>query len=213
MEKTISMKALMDELDNLFSEKIINYGFKRKKKMTYIKNIGEAVYGISFSTTKIMQQDRIHIYVILSLNFEILNKLMMYLMNDYSFKGMQSIVINAVNLKPSEGKFSFYVDKETNISELVDEIINDFEKYALHIFDNIDTYKKLQNEINDDGKMIKWLVFKKEWFVLALAIILKNASLNSIIKKNSFEFDSNDETVETLLERANDYNKILEIIK
>lgn len=69
----------------------------------------------------------------------------------------------------------------------------------MHIFDNIDTYKKLQNEINDNGKMIKWLVFKKEWFVLALAIILKNASLNSIIEKYSFEFDSNDETVETLL--------------
>ena len=208
------MKEKIKELDCLLAKKLLNYGFKRRKKNTYIKNVNEGVYGINLADTKVKGQEKIHIYVILTFNYERLNNLIMYLMNDYSYKGWESIAVNAINIVPGNNAFGFYIEKNTNLEFIVDQTIEAFEKYGLHIFDDIDTCEKLQKKLYEDNKaIINWLVFKQEWYYLALAIMLANDSVNNIIEKYYDEFNSTEETFAEFMERINNHEKIQEIIK
>ena len=208
------MREKINELDFLLAKKLLNYGFKRKKKNTYIKNVNGGVYGINLADTKVKGQEKIHIYVMLTFNFERLNNLIMYLMNDYSYKGWESIAVNAINIVPGDNAFSFYVEKNTNLEYVVEQIIEAFEEYGLHIFDDIDTYEKLQKKLFEDNKsIINWLVYKEEWYFLALAIMLNSSSINKIIEKYYDEFNCIDDPFAELMKRINDHEKIKEIIK
>lgn len=208
------MREKINELDFLLAKKLLNYGFKRKKKNTYIKNVNGGVYGINLADTKVKGQEKIHIYVMLTFNFERLNNLIMYLMNDYSYKGWESIAVNAINIVPGDNAFSFYVEKNTNLEYVVEQIIEAFEEYGLHIFDDIDTYEKLQKKLYEDNKsIINWLVYKEEWYFLALAIMLNSSSINKIIEKYYDEFNCIDDPFAELMKRINDHEKIKEIIK
>ena len=150
----------------------------------------------------------------LTFNFERLNNLIMYLMNDYSYKGWESIAVNAINIVPGDNAFSFYVEKNTNLEYVVEQIIEAFEEYGLHIFDDIDTYEKLQKKLYEDNKsIINWLVYKEEWYFLALAIMLNSSSINKIIEKYYDEFNCIDDPFAELMKRINDHEKIKEIIK
>ena len=201
-------------MEFLLAKKLLNYGFKRKKKNTYIKNVNGGVYGINLADTKVKGQEKIHIYVMLTFNFERLNNLIMYLMNDYSYKGWESIAVNAINIVPGDNAFSFYVEKNTNLEYVVEQIIEAFEEYGLHIFDDIDTYEKLQKKLYEDNKsIINWLVYKEEWYFLALAIMLNSSSINKIIEKYYDEFNCIDDPFAELMKRINDHEKIKEIIK
>ena len=138
----------------------------------------------------------------------------MYSMNDYSYKGWESIAVNAINIVPGNNAFGFYIEKNTNLELIVDQTIEAFEKYGLHIFDDIDTCEKLQKKLYEDNKaIINWLVFKQEWYYLALAIMLANDSVNNIIEKYYDEFNSTEETFAEFMERINNQEKIQEIIK
>ena len=208
------MREKINELDFLLAKKLLNYGFKRKKKNTYIKNVNGGVYGINLADTKVKGQEKIHIYVMLTFNFERLNNLIMYLMNDYSYKGWESIAVNAINIVPGDNAFSFYVEKNTNLEYVVEQIIEAFEEYGLHIFDDIDTYEKLQKKLYEDNKsIINWLVYKEEWYFLALAIMLNSSSINKIIEKYYDEFNCIDDPFAELMKRINDHEKFKEIIK
>ncbi len=208
------MKEKIKELDFLLAKKLLNYGFKRKKKNTYIRNAGEGVYGISLAETKVKGQEKIHVYIMLTLNFEHLNNLIMYLSNDYSYEGWESIAVNAVNILQGDNPFGFYIGKDTNLEFVVNKLIENIETYCLHIFDDIDTYKKLQSKLyTDDKSIINWLVFKQEWYFLALAIMLGNYSVNDVLEKYCDEFKSTVGTFEEFIKRINDKEKIQEIGK
>ena len=208
------MKEKINELDNLLAIKLSDYGFKRTKKSTYIKNVNEGVYGINLSTTKVKGKDKIHVYVMLSFDFERLNNLIMYLMNDYSYKGWKTIAINAVNIVPDDNVFGFYVEKDTNLELIVNLIIKAFEKYGLHIFDDIDTCEKFQKKLYEDNKsIINWLVYKQEWYFLALAVMKNNYSIDDIIEKFINEFSNIDGTIEELRKRISYDEKVKEILR
>lgn len=75
-------------------------------------------------------------------------------------------------------------------------------------------HEKLQKKLYEDNKsIINWLVYKQEWYFLALAIMLNRSSVNIIIEKYYDEFNCIDDPFAELMKRINDHEKIKEIIK
>lgn len=96
----------------------------------------------------------------------------------------------------------------------MDLIIKAFEKYGLHIFDDIDTCEKLQKKLYEDKKsIINWLVYKQEWYFLALAVMNNNYSINDIVDKFINEFNDIDGTIEELRKRISYDEKVKEILR
>lgn len=206
------MKEKMKELDYLLEKKLLNFGFKRKKKNTFIKDTNGGAYGINLAVTKVKGQEKMHIYVMLTYNYKSLNNLIMYLMDDYRWKEWEPVAINAFNLIQGDNPFGFYLDKNTNLEFVVEDLLDAFEKYGLHVFDEIDTCEKLQAKLYEENtSIINWLVYKKEWYYLALAIMLNNESVNAIVEKNNKIFSSANGSFEDFIDRINNLEKIKEI--
>ena len=81
------MKEKMKEMDSLLGEALKKYDFKRRKKGIFKRVINDCIQEVCISETKIRGEEKVHIYIILSFTFKKLNNLIMYLQNDYYYKG------------------------------------------------------------------------------------------------------------------------------
>ena len=80
--------------------------------------------------------------------------------------------------------------------------------------DDIDTCEKFQKKLYEDKKsIINWLVYKQEWYFLALAVTKNNYSIDDIIEKFINEFSNIDGTIEELRKRISYDEKIKEILR
>ncbi len=142
------MKEKMEELMCLMEEAFSEYGFKKaRKKNVLIKKSGEFFQEINFVPTKIRGLEQIHIYIHISFGYRRLEKLLMYLKDDYRLKGWGTGVYHNIGNFLPDKKCDFYICKDTDLKPIVSKIHSVIKEYGFPLFEKFDTYQKFENSL------------------------------------------------------------------
>lgn len=208
------MKDKMKEMDSLLGEALKKYDFKRRKKGIFKRVINDCIQEVCISETKIRGEEKVHIYIILSFTFKKLNNLIMYLQNDYYYKGWGTSGININSLINGKDIFGFYIEKNTDLTPIVEKITLAIENYGLPYFESCNSYEKFERQLYSGNEHIIYnLIFKFEWNILALSILLNEHTTKEIIEKYHDKFFEEESEFTEFNKRLSDQNKILEVIK
>ena len=148
------MKDKMKEMDSLLGEALKKYDFKRRKKGIFKRVINDCIQEVCISETKIRGEEKVHIYIILSFTFKKLNNLIMYLQNDYYYKGWGTSGININSLINGKDIFGFYIEKNTDLTPIVEKITLAIENYGLPYFESCNSYEKFERQLYSGNEHI-----------------------------------------------------------
>ncbi len=177
------IKEKMQLFDNLMLEQLQPYGFKKKKKHEFVRKQGDCLQHIWILDTKVKGEEKVHIYISIGFKYEQVDKLVDYLRMQKYDKKYPTADINVNALMNTDTVFGFYIDVDTDMKPIVNDIINVIVKYGFSFWEKCDTLEKFQNSlINKDADVwpSTFGLNKPEWNYLALAIILGNMSMISV---------------------------------
>ena len=120
------------------------------------------------------------------------------------------------NEEPINGKdiFGFYIEKNTDLTPIVEKITLAIENYGLPYFESCNSYEKFERQLYSGNEHIIYnLIFKFEWNILALSILLNEHTTKEIIEKYHDKFFEEESEFTEFNKRLSDQNKIIEVIK
>lgn len=204
-----SLKEKMAELDSMLARLLSDYGFKRKRKLKYVRKNGDCLQHIIITETKVRGVSQVHIKVHVGFKYEKVDKAICFMKNiEYEAK-WATASINVGTLMDSKVSLGFYVNESTELEPIVLDIFHVVEKYAfsfLNSCDTLDKYEKMLSERDKDVRMSTFGLKRPEWNLLALAIILGHRSVEEIFEEYEEDFKKNLPLFQVAKERINRYD-------
>nr|MBP3282921.1 hypothetical protein [Treponema sp.] len=176
--------------------------------------IGECTQGIIIDVNKIRGIEQVHIYIIINFDYKKINNLVMYLQNDYTYKGWKTGAFpNIGNFLPDKN-CDFYICKDTDLKPIVSKIHSVIKEYGFPILEKFDTYQKFENSLYEQNEIKRFnLIHGLEWNLLGLSVMLKNHPTEEILEKFHDKLCDENGSLEGLKNRLSDQDKIREILK
>ena len=197
----IILKDKIEKLNKKILELVSNYGFRQKRKGVFMRKQGECIQHFSILNSKVRNYDQILIDVGLGFTYEKVNKICYAVKNIPYDSGWATAHIEAtslIQLKKKEKKelFRFFVDRETNIDSIVYHIFDFFLNYGLDYWDKYSSLEEFEKHLLSKDEIIIYstnALQKAEWNLLAVAIILKNISIDEILMIIKDEYNLTEE--------------------
>ena len=206
------MKEKMEELMLLMENSFCDYGFKKTSKDMLKRKVGECIQGIVIDETKIRGIDQLNIYIHINFYYKKLNNLVMYLQNDYTYKGWATgTFCNIGNFLPDK-RCDFSINKDTDLTPIVSKIHSVIKEYGFPLFEKLDTYQKFEDFLYEQNE-VKRLNLNLEWDMLALSVMFKNHPTEEILEKFHDKLCDENGSLEGLKNRLSDQDKIREVLK
>ena len=108
------------------------------------------------------------------------------------------------NKKP----YGFYISSDTDIDKVVDDILFNVEKYAFDFWKESDTLDKFKSKLEEKNNRVyssTYSLFRPEWNLLALEVLLNGDRVEEVIDEYLDFFNKEGHTKEQLLGRIKEY--------
>lgn len=209
-----SLKEKMKEFDNMLLRLLLCYGFKKKRQHLFVRKQGDCLQHISILETKVRGKSQVHIMVFVGFQFEKVDKVIYFIQNEkYDAKwGTGNINIGA--LMDTKIPYGFYLNEDTALEPVVQNIFQAIERYALGFWESCDTMDKYEKKLLDKDRIIviSTVALKRpEWNELALAILLGHRSVEEVFEEHAEEFKRNLSLFQIAQERIKQYNVLKEV--
>lgn len=184
------------------------YGFKKKRKGFLIRKIKDCVQNVTVLDTKIRNKQEVHVSIGIGFTYEKVNKMVFYLRNKkYDSEwgtGSDNLGTFIANKKP----YGFYISGNTDIDIVVEDILFNVKKYAFVFWEESDTLEKFKMKLEEKNNNIHfstYSLFRPEWNLLALEVLLNGDRVEEVIDEYLDFFNKEGHTKEQLLGRIKEY--------
>ena len=188
-------------------------GFKKKKKHMLIRLCGECIQHISILETKIKGKDEVYISIAIGFSYEKLNKCISFIRGENYDSRWATSNINMTTLINNGETYGFYVNEFTNLSEVALDIAECIQNFAYQFWEkcnNMQKYKTMLINKDDEVCMSTYTLKRPEWNLLALSLLLNDNSYDRIMCEYKKELIKNKSIFEGIEERISQFKEMEE---
>lgn len=203
------MKEKLNKLDRALLNGLSEYGFARSKKQVIVRKKDECIQHISYVTTKTRGKEEVYINIYTGFKYEILNQSISFLQNEKYDERWATANINISSLFDSQKPYGFYINQDTDIDFIAQDLILHIKKYVFPFLDSCDTLEKYQMMLlkKDNKVILSTCILKRpEWNLLALSLLLKNQRYEDIINEYYDAFNRELSVLETAKEQIRKFD-------
>ncbi|MCL2719698.1 MAG: hypothetical protein FWE14_13080 [Lachnospiraceae bacterium] len=172
-------------------ERLTEHGFKKKRANVFVRKENECIQHISILVTKTKGEESAHIRPTVGFTYETVNKLIYALQgNEYDRNRFTAHISMEILINRKE-PYDFYINKESDVSNITDMLVNDIKKFAFNLWEScnsIEKYYRLLRERNELIRISTYSLRRPEWNLLALSILLKNGDYEAILNEYQVDF-------------------------
>jgi hypothetical protein len=184
------------KLDEMLTNSLSEFGFKRRGLFKYKKKVGECEEKISLAKTKVRGEEKFHIYVIISANYKCINEVLETI-TGRKRPGFSTIAFNMDYFVNGDKVYGFYIDVNTDITAVAEDVTCKVREYAIPELAAIDTIDKYYELLKiKDPRTIYGSTFRHEWSLLALTILKDKKRVREVfeiyedkLKRNKSAFE------------------------
>lgn len=203
------MKEKLIELDNALMEGLKKYGFSRQKKCTYRRKIEQGMQTIFVSTTKTRGKEEVHIFIFAGFSYPDLNKIIYFIRDEEYDKTKPTALTNISSLVNSKEVYGFYINANTDIVSVVENIILNINNHVLPFLDSCDTLVKYESMLLKKDAVVSRCILKwPEWSLLALSLLLNRQYSDDVIEEYYSEFARDIKKLEIAKEQIKKFNQV-----
>ena len=184
------------------------YGFKKKRKGYFIRKIQNCIQDVTVLETRIRNKQEVHVTIGIGFVYKEVNKMVFYLKNKKYDSGWGTGSDNLGTLIANKKPYGFYISSDTDIDKVVDDILFNVEKYAFDFWEESDTLDKFKSKLEEKNNRVHsstYSLFRPEWNLLALEVLLNGDRVEEVIDEYLDFFNKEGHTKEQLLGRIKEY--------
>lgn len=203
------------KLEELLLLQLNKYGFRKKRKNYFIKKVDDCIQHVSILETNVRGTNEVHINICVGFTFEMVNRVISFIQCEKYNSKWATANINLAFLINPKKTYGFYINDETEVNSIVEDIILNLKKYAFEFWYSCDSMDKFYKKLIKKDELIRMSTFalkRPEWNLLALSILLQEDYYDMIINEYQEEFKKNNYTLEKIRERIINYNVVEESI-
>lgn len=195
-------------LEDRILQELQKFGFKKKRKGYFIRKVQNCTQSVTVLDTKIRNKQEIHVTIGIGFTYEKVNKMVFYLKNKKYDSGWGTGTDNLGTLIGDKKPYGFYINNNTDIENIVDNILFNVKKYAFAFWEECDTLDKFKRKLEEKNNIVHfstYSLFRPEWNLLALEVLLKGYRFDEIINEYHDFFNEEGYTKQQLLDRIREY--------
>jgi hypothetical protein len=201
------------KLEQVLELQLNKCGFKKKRKNFFVNKVGDCIQHISVLETKMKGRNETHIIILVGFSYEKVNRVISFIQSQKYDKRWATANLNLAALVNPKQTYGFYINDETDVNCIVEDIILNLKRYSFDFFSSCDNMDKFYLKLINKDELVRLSTFAlkgPEWNLLALSILLNHNDYEAIMNEYETEFLKNNYTVEKIRERIINYDVVKE---
>ena len=201
------VKDKLVELENILGEGLKKFGYRRKRMYRFECKIDRGIQYISYLPTKTRGKEEVYIDIYAGFNYPDLNKIVSFIKNEQWRKGYSSASHNIYVLINPKKIYGFYIDQNTDVAPIAENILLNVEKYVFPFLEKCNTLEKFEAMLlKRDDLTRRSTLERPEWTLLALSLLLERNNIDDLIKEYYEDFSKNLSLLQVAQEQIKKYD-------
>lgn len=201
------VKDKLVELDNILGEGLKRFGYRRKRMYRFECKIDGGIQYITYLPTKTRGKEEVYIDIYAGFNYPDLNKIVSFIKNEQWRKGFSSASHNIYILINPKKIYGFYIDQNTDVAPIAENILLNVEKYVFPFLEKCNTLEKFESMLlKKDDLTRRSTLERPEWNLLALSLLLERNNIDDLIKEYYDDFSKNLSLLQVAQEQIKKYD-------
>ncbi len=178
-----NIKEKMLQFDEELLKYLSEFGFTKKRRHYFARKINDCIQHISIVETKKKREDKVHISISVGFTYEKINEIISFIQDEKYDARWATASINIGSLMNINVPYCFFMENETDMCPIVQNILLNIKKYAFDFWEGCDTLAKYEDKLLSKDKNVvrsTYTLKRPEWNLLALSLLLKNISVKQI---------------------------------
>lgn len=204
------MKDKLLELEHILGEGLREFDFYKKRKYRFEYKIEKGIQHILFSPTKTRGKEEVYITIHVGFSYPDLNRIIAFIRNEQYRKELPTGSHNLYYLINPREPYEFYIDRNTVVTPIAEDIVFNIERYAIPFLDKCNTLEKYEQMLLEGDDVVRRSTVKRpEWNLLALSLLLERNNIDYLIEEYYDDFAKNLTLLQVAQEQIKKYDSSL----